>query len=225
MKKVPFAEGFRRHNLICSIIAPVHVWTSTATFLNKIQRGVKAIQGDGNCLFRALSSVICHSEDNHQQIRRILVTFSKHNKQYLKQFCHPVPIEEHINGMELDRVWGTDLEIHAAAALWQVKIYVCVPDTSFTSYSWMCYNPIPLSHLTIPVECQELPHPPGMFHFELLYAWRCHYDVIIGPHGFNPDYPPPIPDIPDVYISLQYSVLQVYILYPSVVQNINQLHN
>ena len=84
MKKVPFAEGFRRHNLICSIIAPVQVWTSAATFLNKIQRGVKAIQGDGNYLFRALSSVICYSEDNHQQIRRILVTFSRHNKQYLK---------------------------------------------------------------------------------------------------------------------------------------------
>ena len=29
-----------------------------------------------------------------------------------------------------------------------------------------------------------------------------HYDVIIGAHGFQPDNPPPIPDIRDVYITL-----------------------
>ena len=104
--------------------------------------------------------------------------------------------------MEKDRVWGTDLEIHAAAALWQVKIHVCVPDSTMSSYSWICFNPMPLSQLTIPIQCLELPCPPGIFHFELLYAWRCHYDVIIGPHGFQPDDPPPIPDIPEVYITL-----------------------
>lgn len=178
------------------------MWTSAATFLHQIQRGVRAIRGDGNCLFRALSSIICSDEDSHQQIRRTLVSFTKHNMNHFKAFCHPVPIEEHIIGMERDRVWGTDLEIHAAAALWQVKIYVCVPDPSFKSYSWMCFNPLPSTKLTVPMECKELPRPPGMFHFELLYSWRCHYDVIISPHGFNPIYPPPIPDIPDVSIHL-----------------------
>jgi len=64
--------------------------------------------------------------------------------------------------------------------------YMCVYQIHF---SWMCFNPIPPSHLTIPMECQELQHPPGMFHFELLYAWRCHYDVITGPQGFAPNKP------------------------------------
>ena len=181
-------------------IAPHQIWTDTANFLHKIQRGIRAIQGDGNCLFRALSTINCNNENSHQHIRRLLVAFSRHNKEHLKAFCHPVPIEEHINGMEKDRVWGTDLEIHAAAALWQVKIYVCVPDSTMSSYSWICFNP--LSQLTIPIQCQELPCPSGVFHFELLYAWRCHYDVMIGTHGFQPADPPPIPDIPDVYITL-----------------------
>ena len=45
----------------------------------------------------------------------------------LKAFSHPVPVDDHINRMANDRVWGTDLEIHAAASLWQVKIYdTCV---------------------------------------------------------------------------------------------------
>ena len=67
-----------------------------------------------------------------------------------------------------DRVWGTDLEIHAAASLWQVKVYVRVPDPSSSSYSWIYFNPISLSQLTIPTQCQELPCPPGAFHFELI---------------------------------------------------------
>jgi len=159
-------------------VAPLKVWTSAANFLHKIQRGVRAIRGDGNCLFCALSSIICSNEDNHQQIR-ILVTFSKHNTNHLRAFCHPVTIEEHIIGMEWDRVWGTDLEIHAAAALWQVKIYVCVPDSSITSYSWMCFNPVPLAKLRIPMECQELPRPPRnvslLIAVLLEMSLRCYY--------------------------------------------------
>ena len=163
---------------------------------------MRAIQGDGKCLFHALSSIICNNEDSHQHIRRLLVAFSRYNKQHLKAFCHPVPVEEHINGMEQDRVWGTDLEIHAVAALWQVKTYVCVPDSTMSSYSRICFKPMPLSQLKISAQREELPCPSGVFHFKLIYAWRCHYNVIISPHGFQPDYPPQIPDIPAVHITL-----------------------
>ena len=89
----------------------------------------------------------------------------------LEAYCHPVLIYEHINGMANDRVWGTDLEIHAAAALWQVKIYVCIPDTNYLSYSWIDFTPVPPSQLTIPSQCDELACPPGVFHFKLFYAW------------------------------------------------------
>ena len=171
-----------------------------AQFLHQFQRGIRSIRGDGNCLFRALSSIVCGNEDSHQHIRRILATLCRHNKEHFQPFCHPIPIEEHINGMEKDRVWGTDLEIHAAASLWNVKIYVCTPDFNSSSYSWLYFNPI--LNVTIPTQCQELPCPPGVFHFELFYAWRCHYDVIIGPHGYVPDYPPPIPVTEDVHITL-----------------------
>ena len=149
-------------------VASHQLWTDAANFLHKIQRGVRAIQGDGNCLFRALSTIICNNENSHQYIRRLLVVFSWHNKQRSKAFCHPVPVEEHINGMEQDRVWHTDLELHAAVALWQVKIYVCVPNSTMSSYSWICFKPMPLSLLTISARCEELPCPPGDFHFELL---------------------------------------------------------
>ena len=55
------------------------VWMSGAQYLFKYE----AIKGDGNCLFRALSRVLCGNQDNHNFIRRTLVTFSTHNKAML----------------------------------------------------------------------------------------------------------------------------------------------
>ena len=100
--------------------------------------------------------------------------------------------------MKNDRIWGTDLEIHAAASLWQVKIYVRQPNTTDSS---ICFAPFPQSKIVCPQECQELLCPPGVFHFELFYASRCHYDVIIGPDGHLPDYPPEYPKS-QAYITL-----------------------
>ena len=113
-----------------------------------------------------------------------------------------MPVDDHINRTANDRVWGTDLEIHAAASLWQVKIYVCIPDASSSSYSWIYFTPVPTSQLTIPSQCLELSPPPGVFHLELFYTWRCHYDIIVGLHGYLPDNPPQLPKIKDAYITL-----------------------
>ena len=189
---------------ICLHVASHRVWIDGSLFLHQFQRGIKAIQGDGNCLFRSLASIICSNEERHQHVRRLLVTFCRHNTKHFQTFCHPVPIEQHINGMEQDRVWGTDLEIHAAAALWQVQIYVCTPDISSTSpsYSWIYFKPAPITKIILPTQCEELPRPPGVFHFELFHAWGCHYDVIVGPDGHLPLNPPPIPQPQASYITL-----------------------
>ena len=182
-------------------IAPEKKWIDSSVFLERFNRGIRAVRGDGNCPFRSLSTIICGNEDNHQLIRRTLVTFTLHNKKLFQRFCYPKPIEEHISGMKNDRIWGTDLEIHAAASLWQVKIYVCQPNTTDSSYSWICFAPFPQSQIMCPRECQELLCPPGVFHFELFYASRCHFDVIIGSHGHLPDYQPELPKT-QVYITL-----------------------
>ena len=175
---------------------------NSAQYLFKFKRDVEGIQGDGNCLFRALSRILCGNEDNHSFIRRTLVTFATHNKSWLQKFCHPLPIEYHLNGMKSDRIWGTDLEIHAAASLWKIPIYVCTQNPNDPKYFWVLFKPINSSELVLPEECQQLTLSAGVHHFELLHAWRCHYDVIIGPDGHLPDFPPPIPDIQDIYVTL-----------------------
>ena len=171
---------------------------NASQYLFNYQRGIEAIQGDGNCLFRALSRILCGNQDSYAFICRTLVTFSMHNKTLLQKFCHPVPIEQHLSGMKLDRIWGKDLELHATASLWQVPIYVCTQNPNNPKYFWVVFKPSDHSQLMLMEECQQIPRPPGVLHFELFHAWRCHYDVIIGPDGYLPLYPPPLPDIKDI---------------------------
>ena len=58
------------------------------------------------------------------------------------------------------------------------------------------------SNLICKEECMQIPRPPGVLHFELFYATRCHYDVIVGPTGHVPTYPPSMPEQDEAYISL-----------------------
>ena len=59
-----------------------------------------------------------------------------------------------MNGLKLDRIWGTDLEIHVAASLWQVPIYVC---TQNPKYFWIHFKPTERAKLVCPDECTQLP--------------------------------------------------------------------
>ena len=129
-------------------------------------------------LFCALSSILCNNEDYHQHIKQLLVMFCRHNKHYFQQFCHPVPIEKHIHGMEKDRVWGTDHEIYATASFWQIKVNVCIPVLSCSSYFWIHFNS--LSNITIPIQCQRIPSPLGVFHFELYYVFDAITMLLLG---------------------------------------------
>ena len=44
----------------------------------------------------------------------------------------------------------------------------------------MLIKSIVLNQLPIVTQYDELPHPPGVFHFELFLVGRCHYNVIVG---------------------------------------------
>lgn len=66
--------------------------------------------------------------------------------------------------------------------------YVCIPDSGSLPYSWiLCYYPAYNSYAM-----SGATMSPDVFHFEVFYTWWCYYDVIVGPHGYLPDYPPPL---------------------------------
>jgi len=140
---------------------------SLAEQLAAQQRKRIVIEGDGNCLFRALASTIYKTQDMHTKMRAMLVDFVANNKTQFQPFL-TTPLEDHIRHMRYERIWGTAIELMAAASL--MLHHLCV-------YRWVRYNPLKESALVFPEE----PYPTqanDLNHIELLHTSGCHYDCI-----------------------------------------------
>jgi hypothetical protein len=70
------------------------------------------MEGDGNCLFRAISHQLYLTEDNHEILRRNCV---EHLLAHKNRFCHfcADDFDEHIREMAKVGTWGDELEIRA----------------------------------------------------------------------------------------------------------------
>ena len=60
-------------------------------------------------------------------MRQILVEFTKNNEHILKCFVLSGTFSDHLEQMKNDRVWGTQVELYAAATLFMLPIYVYTP--------------------------------------------------------------------------------------------------
>lgn len=70
------------------------------------------IEGDGNCLFRAVSHQLFLNEEKHEELRQRCVEHLIHHKDRFQLFC-PDDFDQHINQMRHLSTWGDDLEIRA----------------------------------------------------------------------------------------------------------------
>lgn len=157
---------------IISQISPEQVRAQLAA---QQQRTI-VIQGDGNCLFRALAFIIYKTEEVHSKMRQLLVDFVTRNKCSFRPFVDG-SVEEHVGQMRYMRKWGTALEILAAASLLQIPIYTYTPSVQGT-YKWLRYMPLTESTLQFPEEPYPR-HAKFLNHIELLHASACHYDCIV----------------------------------------------
>ena len=89
------------------------------------------IAQDGNCLFRAFSSILTGSQDSHSKIRAEICRYivpqgASFLSRYIKtKFVNLTPAEYLQNHqMYHDCVWGTDVEIIALSKMLDVDIYV-----------------------------------------------------------------------------------------------------
>ena len=90
----------------------------------------KKIQGDGNCLFRALCYVVTGSERQHFRLRSVIVEHIRSLAQsvhglYLEgNLMMQENLEEYLvqSDMQCNGVWGTDVEVVVAAHLLDVNI-------------------------------------------------------------------------------------------------------
>ena len=102
------------------------------------KRRVIRIQGDGNCMFRALSYVVAGTEDHHSSIRAVIIQHMKNLGSSILQHItahrayHSVDEYVEQTGMDKDGTWGTDIELHTFAHLTQACVFTyCVQDSNW----------------------------------------------------------------------------------------------
>ena len=99
-------------------------------------RALHNVQGDGNCLFRAMSYIITGSENQHMEVRlailrymlsieNLLVGYDRHdNYNYLQPFGH-TSVQSYIDSRNLTRAstWGSEFEMICLSHMLHTVIY------------------------------------------------------------------------------------------------------
>lgn len=152
------------------------------------RRGIRPVLGDGNCLFRALSSLTYGQEEWHSLIRRVIVEFITLNSKVFKEYCEG-DIVQHINQLKHQTSWGSHVELIAAAHLLNLPIYVCTTKDGSNEHYWEIFKHRgSLDKFKFPES--KLVKPAGVWHYELCHTMHCHYDIIVLEDGTIPNNPP-----------------------------------
>jgi hypothetical protein len=80
--------------------------------LNQQKLHVVEVDGDGNCLFRAVAHQLWLDEDRHLELRRLCVAHMRKHADRFAVFFEG-DFSQHLRGMERPGTWGDDLEIRA----------------------------------------------------------------------------------------------------------------
>lgn len=137
---------------------------------------ITPMQGDGNCLFRAISLQVYGSEDMHCTVRKQCLDFMEAEETHFKEFVAE-PYELYIARKKCDGVHGNHAEIQAASELYNRRIEVYVPPKM---------EPINIfqqeedrgnaNSIDNPKSTSGINHP-----IRLLYMDGNHYDALIDP--------------------------------------------
>ena len=171
------------HDLAIKAYPSNHSYGIIVEHLAPIKRCIDLINPDGNCMFRAVSKELLGTDRYHFQVRTLAVEFMATNPNYFSAVLakyQSQSLKEHILHIKVDHVWGTAVELHAMACLYQVAIKVLAYYTKAPNYRWNTY--IPQSDMT---KFENPLHPamvkgraPPGYHVELYYHEGCHYDRI-----------------------------------------------
>ena len=71
------------------------------------------IEGDGNCLFRAVSHQLYFNQKRHHELRLKAVDHLIAHRNRFEQFCFDEDFDTHVEEMRKPSTWGDDLEVRA----------------------------------------------------------------------------------------------------------------
>ena len=162
-------------------------------FLNSQGRKCHTVNGDGNCMFRAIAHQAFGLEDRHVELRSALHGIIHANTElYRCLWIGNRAFAEHVDNIKLGGVWGTQVELQATSDFFGVPVFVAVLNTRGT-YCWHVFKPRTIkfpktdNQLSLPI------YPYTTKHFEVAQnSSRNHYDSIIqlfpGDHHLQPPY-------------------------------------
>ena len=142
-----------------------------SSFLECTGRRLKQAEPDGNCLFRALSDQLFDNQGEHFTLRSMFIWLESLNRPVFTNYLLTVnepDIDQHIKKMALPNVWGTHVEIIAAATFYQIPVYFTTKENN--EHRWEVIKPIPAERIRMPRVMDCLPDSHNnLTHFELAY--------------------------------------------------------
>lgn len=145
---------------------------------------IKRMLGDGNCLFRAVSTQIYGDADWHADIRKHVVKYLLSERSYFSQFITE-DFDKYIANMSKEGCFGTNLEIQAIAEVYNraVEVYGSTSDASSSSgnianASSSSSGPDPIKPINIFQSAYGTSNAP----IRLAYINGNHYDAVIDPY-------------------------------------------
>lgn len=174
----------------CEVIVFLHdlfsadILTPLQEFLAESGRKVREIKGDGNCFFRSLSFILFGNEEEHVNVRTLLVRFENLNSEIFKSLMtevNEISFEEHIKHIMRPGTWATHVEVKAAATYFQVPVYFCQDPPQHDAYCWHVFMPVrqskSLRYPTLEESVYDGISVPT--HFEIKYIQNVHYSCIV----------------------------------------------
>jgi len=153
-------------------------YTQLTDIVQKYSRKIHRVAPDGNCLFRTLSHQAFGDQMYHTQMRKALVMLISNNmEKYRPIYIGRNPFYDHVSSMSKDRIWGTQVEIQAAADYLKLPIYELMYDSVTSRHKWIAFKPRHIESMTE----ENMPQPHFPFttdHIELLHN-QYHYDSIV----------------------------------------------
>ena len=151
---------------------------------------------DGNCQFRSLSFHIFGHQDEHLNVRKLITRFEEMNKGIFAERLTDIneaTIDEHIQKMKRPFLWGTHVELMAAASLFQVHIYYCTKAQAGNHYKWERFATISSSVEVKYPEQSEIFFNKSQIpsHFELAYYSGWHYNCVVSADSGKTSKEPP----------------------------------
>ena len=117
-------------------------------------------------------------------MRKLLVEFVKSNRQMFEPLVIRETFDKHIERMTCARLWGSHIELQAAASLFEMQVFIRTTGTA----SLTIWARVQMDLLqSIPTRKTKVPSSSGkayktfdlLSHIELRHIGGCHFDCVL----------------------------------------------